>query len=322
MVGRPNQLSGGGLELMIPEMKNALWEQGASETFYSIKSDGNYSIIDIESQLRQAMQAAGIHYSGEIVPDGKLQRFHIEGHKRGSKNGAYILHVDGCPAGWFMDYKTGISQKWRMSGSTGRIPRQMIAKIEKAKREREAEQRYRYEVAAVKARAIWHKSKPITRQSEHQYLIKKRIQPHGIRISRDALVVPLMNESKKIVNLQFISPEGEKRFLTDGRKQGCFYPIGQPTPRILICEGFATAASIHEHTGHCVIVAMDKGNLKPVAEVIRKMFPANEIIIASDNDLDGGGQLKAREAALAIHAKLLIPPAAGQDWNDYLTGGY
>jgi putative DNA primase/helicase len=268
------------------------------------------------------MQAAGIQYSGEIIPDGKLHRFHIEGHKRGSKNGACTLHLDNHPAGWFMDFKTGVSQKWRMSGSMERIPRQMIAEIEKAKREREAEQRQRHEAAAVKARSIWHKSKPVNQQSEHQYLIKKRIQPHGIRISRDVLVIPLKDEHKRIVNLQFILPAGEKRFLTDGRKLGCFYPIGQPTPKILICEGFATAASIHEHTGQCVIVAMDKGNLKPVAEVIRKLFPANEIIIAGDNDLDGGGQLKAREAALAIGGKLLIPKIPGKDWNDCLTGGY
>lgn len=296
--------------------------QAGENAFTSTKTVFNCTTIDLEQQFRQAMQAAGIHYSGEIVPDGKLHRFHIEGHKRGSKNGAYVFHADGCPAGWFMNYKTGVNQKWRNSGSMERIPRQMIAEIEKAKREREAEQRLRHEAAAVKARSIWHKSKPITQQSEHQYLIKKRIQPHGIRISRDALIVPLKDEHKQIVNLQFISPEGEKRFLTDGRKQGCFYPIGQPTPKILICEGFATAASIHEHTGQCVIVAMDKGNLKPVAEVIRKIFPDNEIIIAGDNDLDGGGQLKAREAALGIGGKVLIPKIPGKDWNDCLTGGY
>lgn len=305
---------------MTPQMKNPSGRAGVS-TLYSTKSSVNYTTSSIESQFRQAMQTAGIHYSGEIVPDGKLHRFHIEGQKRGSKNGAYILHVDGYPAGWFMDYTTGISQKWRNSGSIERIPCQMIAEINNAKRERAAEQRQRYEAAAIKARSIWHKSKPIIQQSEHQYLIKKRIQPHGIRISRDALVVPLMNESKKIVNLQFISPAGEKRFLTDSRKLGCFYPIGQPTPKILICEGFATAASIHEHTGQCVIVAMDKGNLKPVAEVIRKIFPANEIIIAGDNDLDGGGQLKAREAALAIGGKVLIPKTPGKDWNDLIAGG-
>ena len=296
--------------------------QAGEKAFTSTKTIFNYTTIDLEQQFRQAMQAAGINYSGEIMPDGKLHRFHIEGHKRSSKNGAYFLHVDGCPAGWFMDFKTGVNQKWRMSGSLGRIPRQMIAEIEKAKREREAEQRQSYEAAAIRARSIWHKSKPITQQSEHQYLIKKRIQPHGIRISRDALIVPLKDEHKRIVNLQFILPAGEKRFLTDGRKQGCFYPIGQPTPKILICEGFATAASIHEHTGQCVIVAMDKGNLKPVAEVIRKIFPDNEIVIAGDNDLDGGGQLKAREAALAIGGKVLIPKIPGKDWNDCLTGGY
>ena len=83
---------------MTPQMKNPSGRAGVS-TLYSTKSSVNYTTSSIESQFRQAMQTAGIHYSGEIVPDGKLHRFHIEGQKRGSKNGAYILHVDGYPAG-------------------------------------------------------------------------------------------------------------------------------------------------------------------------------------------------------------------------------
>jgi len=282
---------------------------------------GKCSMYPIESQFRQALQAAGIYYSGEIIPDGKLHRFHIEGQRRSTKNGAYILHLNGYPAGWFMDYKTGFSKTWKSKGHTNsRITQQMQAEIEKAKNERAEEQRNKHEATASKAVYLWRKSKLINQQSDHPYLVTKCIQPHGSRLCGDALILPMRDESKKIVNLQFIVPDGNKRFLSGGKKKSCFFPIGQPTPRILIAEGFATGASLHEETGQCVIVAFDAGNLLSVAKVIRAMFPSNEIIIAGDNDLSGIGQTKAKKAALAIGGKASIPPVPGMDWNDYLLG--
>ena len=46
-----------------------------------------------------------------------------------------------------------------------------------------------------------------------------------------------------------------------------------------------------------------------------------DLIIAGDNDLSSVGQAKAKEAAIAIDGKVLIPPFPGMDWNDYLTEG-
>lgn len=66
---------------------------------------------------------------------------------------------------------------------------------------------------------------------------------------------------------------------------------------------------------------MDAGNLKSVAEVIRGMLKQAEIIICGDNDLSGIGQTKAREAALAVHGKIYIPPIEGSDWNDFVNQG-
>jgi len=68
-------------------------------------------------------------------------------------------------------------------------------------------------------------------------------------------------------------------------------------------------------------VAFDAGNLLPVAMNIRELSPSTEIIICGDNDLSGIGQSKAKEAALAIGGKVLIPPVPGQDWNDLIAGG-
>lgn len=93
---------------------------------------------DFIEQFRQAMQEAGISYSGEINPDGQLHRFYIEGQKQGSRNGAYTLHLDNHPCGYFEDFKSGISQKWRCSGSYS-IPRDLVEKIKKTNRQRELE---------------------------------------------------------------------------------------------------------------------------------------------------------------------------------------
>lgn len=298
---------------------NALREQGGIGN--DCKRYFTTSEPEIYEQFRQAMQAAGIHYSGEIVADDKLHRFHIEGHKRGSLNGAYTLHLDGCPAGWFMDYTTGISQTWRCGNGFQHTPYKLTQQIKEAKLQREAEIHQRQLAAASKAVSIWRNSKPIARKENHTYLVAKQIQQHTARLYRESLVIPIHNESDQLVNLQFISPKGEKRFLSGGRKRGCFHIIGGASEKILICEGFATGASLYEDSGQRVVVAFDAGNLLPVAKNIRELSPDSEIIICGDNDISGVGPSKAREAALSIGGKVLIPPVPGQDWNDFLTGG-
>lgn len=305
---------------MTPQMKSPSGMAGAS-AYTATNSRVNYTTTGIESQFRQAMQNAGIHYSGEIIADGKLHRFHIEGHKQGTLNGAYTLHLNGHPAGYFQDHKTGISQTWRSGNGYQSMSHANVRQINEAKLQREAEIRQRHEAAAIKAINIWNQSKPIAKQLEHAYLVNKLIQPHGARLYGDALVIPIYNETDELVNLQFINSQGEKRFLSGGRKRGCFYLIGDLSQRILICEGFATGASLHEDSGQRVVVAFDAGNLLPVAKNIKELSPDTEIILCGDNDLSGIGQSKAREAALAISGRVLIPSVPGADWNDVLTGG-
>ena len=308
----------GEVTIMTPQMKNPFGQSGAS-AFNSLNLKTNYNTSSIESQFRLAMKAAGINYSGEIIPDGKLHRFHIESQKPSTLNGAYTLHLDGYPAGWFMDYTTGLSQKWR-SRNVSRASYALIKQIIEAKLQREAEIRQRQEAAAINAVNIYNPSKPIVKQSEHSYLVKKRIQPHGARFYHDALVIPIFNESDQLVNLQFINLKGEKRFLSGGRKRGCFHIIGDLSQRILICEGFATGASLFEASGQRVVVAFDAGNLLPVAKAVRELAPADsEIIICGDNDVSGIGQEKAHKAALSIGGKVLIPPTPGMDWNDVVV---
>ena len=268
--------------------------------------------------FRSAMVDAGIVTDAEIIADGKLHRIYIEGDKHGTKNGAYILHADGTPSGWFQHFRTGITGKWSASGKREPMTAAMRQQINADRHNRRLELALQHKSAAKTANWIMETSKPV---KSHPYLIRKHIQPHGARLYKGALVIPIYDEAGKLVNLQFIASDGTKRFLSGGKKKSCFAHIGKHADDqpIVICEGWATGASLHEHTGHFVIVALDVGNLEPVAKVIRGFYPSAAIVIAGDNDLSGVGQKAARAAALAVGGKYIIPATPGHDWNDSLT---
>jgi putative DNA primase/helicase len=271
-------------------------------------------------QFRNAMQASGIIAPSHIVADGQRHRFHVEGRKAGSKDGAYFLHLDGNPVGWFMDWKTGISGKWTSDGKTRPFTLAMRQQIEQERKQRELEKQLCHEQAAKTAAYIWGKAIPAT---DHPYLTRKKIQPHHTRIYQGKLTIPVYDESRELVSLQFIYPDGTKRPLTGAKKKACFSAIRKDNNAdvILIAEGFSTSASLHEASGHYVAIAFGKGNLLPTAQVIRKLYPKAEIIICGDNDADGGGQKAAIEAAAFVNGKYKIPPNIGQDWNDFLSNG-
>jgi putative DNA primase/helicase len=274
------------------------------------------TIID---EFRNAMLDS-IGYAPEnITGDGKLHRFK---DNNGKLNGAYVFHLDNRAAGYFECFKRGIKQTWKMASNFTPLS-DYQRQVFKAQSQKEAEQRkieetFKHKEAAQKACSIW--SKATLAPANHPYLINKRIGIHGARLGRDnTIVIPLYNANNEIVSLQFISEAGGKSFLSGGKKKGCFYPIGEESNTILICEGFATGASLYEESGHFTVVAFDAGNLKDVAIAVRTLSPDSEIIICGDNDLSGVGQAKAIDAALTIGGKYLIPEIVGQDWNDVLS---
>jgi putative DNA primase/helicase len=269
------------------------------------------------NEFRSAMQAAGITPPNHIIGDGQLHRFHIGGDKSGTLNGVYFLHLDNNPNGWFSDWR-GTTGKWSANGKAQSFTKEMRHQIEQERKQREEEKQLRHEQAVCNARIIWGKSTPAT---HHQYLTNKRVQPHDTRLHHESLVIPIYDENKRLVNLQFISPNGDKRFLSGARKKGCFSDIGKDNSMdtILLCEGFSTGASLHEHTGYYTAIALDAGNLLPVAQVMKQMCPMASIIVCGDNDESGVGQKAAINAALAIGGKYLIPETIGYDWNDSLT---
>lgn len=279
----------------------------------------NTSTQDVIEQFKHDMLENYITPPETIIADGTIQRFKIDG----KLNGAYVLHLDRRAAGYFQDFKQGIKVRWKMAGDFKPVTdaeRKAFA-IERQRQadERQTEEKARHREAVKKAAYIWKRSTPVI---DHQYLVKKNVNPNGVRCYRGSLVIPLYDENGVLVSLQFIDDDGSKRMMKDGKAQGacCFIGDMQSGNIILVCEGWATGASLYEATGHFTIVAFSAGNLKAVAMQSRKYNPDAEIIICGDNDLNGVGNKAAREAALAIGGKYILPATPGNDWNDELNG--
>lgn len=279
---------------------------------------------DTIQNFRTAMLDAGLTPPDVIEADGQLHRFHVEGDKRGSRNGWYALHLDGRAAGVFGSWKTGLRSTWAADGKRmSDTERESFAKlIEAAKLKAQAERRAEHEARATEARAEWDAAAPA--DPAHAYLTKKGVGPHNLRQRGGLLIVPLFDAFGLLWNVQRIQADGGKRF-KPGRAGGLFSPIGDfNEPRtILICEGWATGATLHEETGHPVLCAMTAGSLLPVATAARSAWAGAELVICADNDrfTEGNpGVTYATAAAKAAGAKLIVPQfpegVAGSDFND------
>lgn len=136
------------------------------------------------------------------------------------------------------------------------------------------------------------------------------------------LIIPLYS-NKKLVNLQTIDEDGNKKFLNGGQKQGAYTIIGDFNKNqkgIVLAEGFATAASVHQATGKPVVVAFDAGNLKAVSENLKSTLPENiPVYFAADNDPNQTGLHKAQVAAQVWgdRAQILLPEFSLQQIQQY-----
>lgn len=294
----------------------------------------------------------------QITADDKMHRFRLDGDKPKIENGSYILRVDadGFAVGGCMNFRDGIWHKWHIKAARKTTDAERAEWKARADAARKAQDQARADeaaAAAIKASEIW---KAADHTGSNAYLTRKGFTAEalGCRISRGSVVVPMWSGGK-ITGLQFIDDDGGKLFLKSSAKEGAYHAIKGEGDLLVIGEGLATMGAIHASIGCSMIVAFDAGNLKPVAQAMRKKYPDKRIVIAADGDQwtipaskrpvdwdnppgddprwqewrEAGlcvntGADKAAQAAIAIGGALVLAPpipatdaAKRTDWWDY-----
>ncbi|NVZ11367.1 toprim domain-containing protein [Allochromatium humboldtianum] len=278
-------------------------------------------------RFAEAIRAAGLG-EPDIIGDGRIHRYYADG-RRGQGPEWYKLHLNGLPAGAFGSWRLGMTESWcaKSRDEMNVIERaDFSAMLAKARAERDAEQARQHQESANRAAAIWNQATPAP--DAHPYLLKKGVRAHGTRVDRFGNLIIPASDGQRLTTLQFIAPDGGKKFLSGGRISGSWFAIGvEAAGAILIAEGFATAATLHQETGKPCVVAFNANNLLPVARAVRRLNPRADLIVCGDEDQwtpGNPGRTKARAAALDVGAKVLMPDFSGfdlsskpTDWNDW-----
>ncbi|MCP4287509.1 MAG: DUF1738 domain-containing protein [Gammaproteobacteria bacterium] len=286
-------------------------------------------------EFAEALRSVGCLVSGEHpMMDSKRHRIAAEGDKSGEKAGFYIGHLDGHPAGYIKNNRTGIVIKWKSKGYS-------LDHQEKAKLQAEAASKLAAR-AAEQARLHEATAQRVSRQAKSLVSVVEPtpyLRDKGIRPQAGALTdtegkktyVPATDAAGKQWTMQYIWEDGTKRFAKDSRKEGCFHAVGginavAAAPALIIAEGYATATTLAEALGHGTVAAFDAGNLIAVAQSLHEKFPDKSIIIAGDDDRQlkmtqgiNSGKMKAQEAAKAVGGKAIFPVFAPGE-NDYPSG--
>ncbi|AJI54041.1 toprim domain-containing protein [Francisella philomiragia] len=238
-----------------------------------------------------------------------------------------------------IDWNTYIMGNWSTGEKVVISEEKTISYAEKAEyayrslvAEQEAENKKKD--VATKVKTIFEMADDAS--NDHPYLLRKGIDPVDIKQINDMLIIPIYSigdivPADELQSIQFIYPDGSKRFAKGGISKGYMLLDNGSTSMFVICEGYATGVSILEHLKQnqitaSVIVAFNCHNLLDVGKYIRENFRSSNIEIWADNDASGIGEIKAKEVQEIVGATIKIPPfnefekSQGlTDWNDYFN---
>lgn len=305
-----------------------------------------------EEEFRDACESAGLVLRGkgdgqtlDGLPemDGKRYRVPLVDDKPGDKNGVYIGHLDGHPAGFIQNHRTGVKQNWKSKGYSLTDDERANLNADAAikMQARQQAQAAEYQEAATKVqKALSELSKP---KATTVYLEAKGVQLHdGVLTDRGGkrTYIPAQDSTGKVWTMQYIREDGSKRFPKGSKKEGCFHVVGgmealKAAPVLVIGEGYATMSTATEALGFASVAAFDSGNLKVVAASLKELFPDKPILFVGDDDVASAarspsginaGRMKAESAAKELGGQVIFPSfAPGElqsglsDFNDLAT---
>ncbi|MBV8634293.1 MAG: DUF1738 domain-containing protein, partial [Burkholderiaceae bacterium] len=288
-------------------------------------------------EFAEALRSVGCVVGGaHPIMDGKKHRISVEGEKfsENSGSGFYVGHLDGHPAGYIKNNKTGMELTWKSKGYALDEEQKALLAAEAAAKlqQRDANLSKHQAQAAARVARQCEKLVPVT--SPTSYMQAKGIAPQeGALTDKDGkkTYLPAIDAEGKLWSMQYIQEDGTKRFAKDSRKEGCFHAVGgmqqlAKAPALVICEGYATAVELKQTLGYATVSAFDSGNLAIVAQSLHRRFPDKPIVVAGDDDRHleatqglNPGRTKAEEAARLVGGKVLLPIFAPGE-NSYPDG--
>lgn len=321
---------------------------------------------DVRSQLLRA----GLVLDRELDFDARIQRWKVEGEDR-ERRGWSRLKIWVSPKTG-STYIVGNYGVWhgnddgmqridlpKRDDPVKPLTDEEVAAISAAQKESAKriadERKMEAQTAAKWASMVWAVCQPA---AEHDYLMRKQIQPHGTRIlgeikdvrlpgiddanlfrlshAAGALVVPMHNVSGDVCGLQFVYPKGhprrqkierDKEFWPSGMAMGGTFGLIGHFRRdgvMLVAEGFATAASLAEATGQSVVYAFSANNLAKAGKEIRRKYKNLRLLFCADDDYltqSNPGCTAAADATAQIeHSAWIKPVFTGPDGADLRDG--
>ncbi len=228
----------------------------------------------------------GLIIVNDLICDGNIHRVQVLGDKKNKKSGAYIVHNNNKFYSCFVqNFKTGYKNTFNTNVENNNYDSTKLnidyeAKLKALEEEQEKK--------AEELEEYFNNSK--WAYTNNPYLVKKGFEKNYY-LKQDKLgnlLIPLKDVNNKFWNIQTIFKSGDKIFQKGAKKAGCFFILGAKSlyniKDVIIVEGFATGASLHEAIQQPIIIAFDVGNVETVAKAINEKYPKKNIIISTDND--------------------------------------
>lgn len=265
------------------------------------------------------MELSGLPCYDGIIPDGKLHRYSSKDTP--IRDEWYICHL------LEKDEYVCVYGSWRKSHEPKRIFKSwegdnpvLDHHFREATKKIDLELLKEISDGTKVAQELWNSS---TLCVEHAYLNRKQVKSHGAKQFQDRLLIPVYDSTNKLISIQSILPDGTKKFSRRTHVKFGRYILGDPerAKRILVCEGFATGASIHEATGDCVAIAFSSSNLSNVGFDLQCAYPNKVICLCMDLGQAGEDSAKhwLEHVSKTVYRPLFQSETGQKDFNDMST---
>ena len=250
--------------------------------------------------------------------------------KGGEKSGYYVYNqLDNEFICIFGNWRTTFEGKftsYNPNDMSAEQKRDLQQKLDEAQKKREESKKIQHEQVSIYAKGKYENAKEV---AEHKYLTNKKVKNYGLKTINGNLLIAVYSITKNnngtlvsdIKSLQYIYPNGDKKFASGGEVKGNIFLINcEPNDlknidNLYIVEGYATGASIAS-LGLPVCVVFSANFCLSALTRLRSMGINTKFVLCLDNDESGVGQKCANEVATAVSNCIVRLPSIIGDFND------